>query len=274
MLTGRKGLVLGVANKRSIAIACARSCAERGALVALTYQGERFEDGARQLAAGLPGASGSQAVLRCDVSNDQDLQALADHVKREWGTIDFIVHSIAFANPDELKGRFNDTSRGGFAQALDISTYSLIAVAHALAPMMPVGGSIVTLSYLGGERVVPNYNVMGVAKAALDSTVRYLAHDLGPQGIRVNSVSPGPIRTVSASSVGDFSRMLDHVEEMAPLRRNVRADEVGDTVAFLVSDMARGITGTQIHVDCGYHIMGATAAPPAPAATPSDGGAK
>ncbi len=262
MLTGRKGLVLGVANKRSIAMGCARSCAERGAKVALTCQSERFEEGARALAATLPGESANAPVFRCDVTRDEDVAALADQVKREWGTIDFVIHSIAFANPEELKGRFSETSRGGFATALDISAYSLVSVARAMAPLMPTGGSIVTMSYLGGERVVPNYNVMGVAKAALESAVRYLAHDLGPQGIRINTISPGPIRTVSAAAIGDFGRMLDHVEQVAPLRRNVTPEEVGDTAAFLVSDMARGITGTLLHVDCGYHVMGVTTTPP------------
>ncbi|MCG3133666.1 MAG: Enoyl-[acyl-carrier-protein] reductase [NADH] FabI [Planctomycetes bacterium] len=256
MLAGKKGLVLGVANKRSLAFACARACAERGAEVALTCQNERFEQGARDLAATLPGASATAPVFRCDVTRDEDIASLTESIRSRWERVDFLVHSIAFANPEELKGRFRDTSRPGFSQALDISCYSLVAVARAVAPLMPSGGSVVTLSYLGGERVVPNYNVMGVAKAALDCAVRYLAYDLGPSGIRVNSVLPGPIRTLSASGVGDFSKMLDHVEQVSPMRRNVAADEVGDVVAFLASDMARGVTGAMIHVDAGYSVMG------------------
>lgn len=258
MLVGRKGLVLGVANKRSLALACARSCAERGAQVALTCQSERFAEGTRELAASLPGESAHARVLLCDVSKDDDLASLAETIRTTWGSLDFVVHSIAFANPEELKNPFHETTREGFRVALDVSAYSLIAVARAVAPLMTEGGSIVTLSYLGGERVVPNYNVMGAAKAALDSVVRYLAYDLGPRGIRVNAVSPGPIRTLSAAGISDFGKMLDHVAGVAPLRRNVTADEVGDAVAFFVSGMSRGITGQTVHVDSGYSIMGVT----------------
>ena len=179
-------------------------------------------------------------------------------MKAKWGTLDFIVHSIAFANPEELKRPFRETSREGFQVALDVSTFSLLPLAKALVPLMPNGGSIVALSYLGGERVVPNYNLMGVAKAALDSAVRYLAYDVGPLGIRVNCVSPGPVRTISASAISDFGKMLEHVERVAPLRRNITAEEVGDVCAFMVSDLSRAITGQQIHVDCGYSIMGVT----------------
>lgn len=258
MLNGKKGLVLGVANKRSLALACARACAERGARVALTCQSERFAEGARELAASLPGESARAPVFLCDVTRDDDLAALAETVRTTWGSLDFVVHSIAFANPEELARPFRETSRDGFRVALDVSAYSLIGVARALAPLMTDGGSVVTLSYLGGERVVPNYNVMGVAKAALDSAVRYLAHDLGAQGIRVNAVSPGPIRTLSAAGISDFGKMLDHVAKVAPLRRNVTADEVGDVVAFFVSEMSRGITGQTVHVDSGYSAMGVT----------------
>ncbi|MCE9635365.1 MAG: enoyl-ACP reductase [Planctomycetes bacterium] len=262
MLKGRKGIILGVANKRSLAWACAKSCAERGAEVALTYQNERFQEGVQSLASTLPGASATIPLIRCDVTRDEDLDALADSVKTQFGTIDFIVHSIAFANPQELKNPFRQTTREGFRNALDISAYSLIAVSRALAPLMPNGGGIVTLSYVGGERVVPNYNVMGAAKAALDSCARYLAYDLGPQGIRVNSVAPGVIRTLSASGIADLGKMLEQVERTAPLRRNVSAEEVGDTVAFFVSEMARGITGQTIHVDSGYSILGVSAIDP------------
>lgn len=261
MLNGLKGLVLGAANKRSLALACARACADRGASVALTCQSERFADGVRGLAAGLGGGGADAPVFLCDVTRDDDLAALAETVRTQWGALDFVVHSVAYANPEELKRPFRETSRDGFRVALDVSAYSLIGVSHVLAPLMHAGGSIVTLSYLGGERVVPNYNVMGAAKAALDAAVRYLAYDLGPQGIRVNAVSPGPIRTLSAAGIADFGRMLDHVEHVAPLRRNVSSDEVGDAVAFFVSPMSRGITGQTVHVDAGYSIMGVTTVP-------------
>lgn len=274
MLAGRRGLILGAANKRSLAMACARSCAERGARVALTCQGERFRETVEGLAASLPGESASCPVVLCDVSRDEDLEALAETVRASWGGLDFVVHSIAFANPDELKARFHRTTREGFRQALDVSAYSLVAVSRALAPLLSEHGSIVTLSYLGGERVVPNYNVMGAAKAALDSCVRYLAWDLGPQGIRVNSVLPGPIRTVSAAAISDFGRMLEHVEKVAPLRRNVTPEEVGDVVAFLVSDLARGVTGQMIHVDSGYSVMGVTTVGPDDARTDATGSRK
>ncbi len=257
MLQGKRGLVLGVANKRSLAWAIARACASHGAELALTCQGERFEEGVRDLACQLPGGE-TFPVLRVDVGAEEQIDAAADALRARWGRLDFIVHSIAYANPAELKGRFRDTSRDGFNVALDISAYSVIPVARAFAPLMTSGGSIVALSYLGGERVVPNYNVMGVAKAALDSAMRYLSYDLGPSGIRVNTVAPGPVRTVSASSVGDFTRMLDHVKTVAPLRRNVTPDEVGNVVAFLVSDLASGVTGTLIPVDCGFTVLGVT----------------
>ena len=262
MLKGRKGIVLGVANKRSLAWACARSCAALGAEVALTYQNERFQETVRELASTLEGPSATIPNIRCDVTRDEDLTGLSESVKAQFGTIDFVVHSIAFANPQELKNPFRETSRDGFKMALDISAYSLIAVSRALAPLMPNGGAIVTLSYVGGERVVPNYNVMGAAKAALDSTARYLAYDLGPQGIRVNSVAPGVIRTLSAAGIADLGKMLDHCEQVSPLRRNVTGDDVGDAVAFFVSDMSRGITGQTIHVDAGYSILGVTMAMP------------
>lgn len=266
MLNGRKGLVLGVANKRSLALACARACAERGAQIALTCQGPRFEEGTRELAATLPGPRAP--VFLCDVTKDEELDSLAAAVKAEWGTLDFVIHSVAYANPEELKRPFSETTREGFRVALDVSAYSLVGVTRALAPLLSEGASIVTLSYLGGERVVPNYNVMGAAKAALDAAVRYLAWDLGPRGIRVNAVSPGPIRTLSAAGIADFGKMLDHVEHVAPLRRNVTSDEVGDAVAFFVSSMSRGITGQTVHVDSGYSIMGVTTVAEATAADP------
>ena len=258
MLEGKRGVVLGVANKRSLAYAIAKSCAGFGADLLLTYQGERFADTAAKLAGSLAGEDRTIGTVPCDVTRDEDLDGLLAHVRDTWGGVDFVVHSVAFANPDELRGQFRDTSRDGFAQALDISAYSLIPLAKRLSTLMDDGGSYLTLSYLGGERVVPNYNLMGVAKAALDACVRYLAYDLGPRGIRVNSIAPGPIRTLSASGVGDFGKMLDHVEQVSPMRRNVRADEVGDAAAFLLSDLARGITGAHLPIDAGYSIMGVT----------------
>jgi len=263
MLQGKKGLILGVANKRSLAWAIARACSTRGAKLALTYQNPRFEEGTRELAMSLP-HGGDVLVLPCEITQPAEIESLARAVKAKWDTIDFVVHSIAFANPEELRRPFRETSKEGFQVALEISAYSLIPLAKAFAPMMPQGGSMLALSYLGGERVVPNYNLMGVAKAALDSTVRYLANDLGSAGIRVNSVSPGPVRTISAQAISDFGKMLEHVEMVAPLRRNVTADEVGDVCAFMVSDMSRAITGQQIHVDCGYSIMGVTTVADAP----------
>ncbi len=263
MLEGKRGVVLGVANKRSLAWGIACACAEQGAALALTYQGERFEDSARALAGKLPGGE-PPLVLPCDVTVDDDVAALADGLHEAWGTLDFVVHSIAYANPTELKGRFSHTSRAGFAQALDISAYSLVPGGRALADLMPEGGSMLALSYLGGERVVRNYNVMGVAKAALESTVRYMAHDLGSLGIRVNALSPGPIKTVSAAAIGDFGRMLQHHRGVSPLGRNVTAEDVGSTAVFFVSDLSRAVTGAVLYVDAGYSIMGAAPASDAP----------
>lgn len=260
MLQGKRGVILGVANKRSLAWAIAKACVGHGAEVALTYQGDRFEPAVRKLAGELAAPMGGDPPLvRCDVTRQEDIDGLAVALRETWGTLDFVVHSIAWANPDELRGRFSETSQAGFAQALHVSAYSLIPVARALAELMPRGGAVLALSYLGGERVVPNYNVMGVAKAALDCTVRYLAHDLGPQAITVNAVAPGPIRTVSATAIGDFGRMLDHVEAVAPLRRNVTSEDVGHVAAFLCSDMAKALTGAHVPIDCGYSIMGAMA---------------
>jgi enoyl-[acyl-carrier protein] reductase I len=258
MLKGKRGLILGVANKRSLAWAIAQSCVEHGAEIALTCLGDRFEPVVRKLAAQLPNGD-DIPILKVDVVQEEQIDEAAAALGRKWDRLDFIVHSIAYANPDELKGRFRDTTRDGFNIALDISAYSVISVSRAFAPMMTEGGSVVALSYLGGERVVPNYNVMGVAKAALDSAMRYLSYDLGPQNIRVNSVAPGPVRTVSASSVGDFASMLSHVESVAPLRRNITGAEVGNVVAFLCSDLASGATGTHIPVDSGFTILGLTA---------------
>ena len=254
ILEGKKGLILGVANKRSIAWGIAKAAAREGARLALTYQGERLEENVRELAAELK----EPAILPCDVTRDEDLDALAASVKESMGGLDFVVHAVAYALREELDGEFLNTSREGYRIAQDISSYSLTALARRVAPLME-GGSIVTLSYLGGERVVPHYNVMGVAKAALEASVRYLAADLGPRGIRVNAISAGPIKTLAASGVHGLSKMLEYHRTHAPLRKNTEQDEVGDVALFLVSALGRGVTGEVIHVDGGFHVMGMAA---------------
>jgi enoyl-[acyl-carrier protein] reductase I len=255
LLEGRRGLILGVANKRSIAWGIARATAREGARLALTFQGERLEENVRELGQEL----NDPLILPCDVTRDEDLDTLAASVKEAWGGLDFVVHAVAFAMREELDGEFLNTSREGYRLAQDISSYSLTALARRTAPLMEGGGSIVTLSYLGGERVVPHYNVMGVAKAALEMSVRYLASDLGPRGIRVNAISAGPIKTLAASGVHGLSKMLEYHRTHAPLRKNTEQDEVGDTALFLVSPLSRGVTGEVIHVDGGFHVMGMAA---------------
>jgi enoyl-[acyl-carrier protein] reductase I len=253
-LSGKHGLIVGVANKRSIAWAIARAAADGGARLALTYQGERLEENVRELAAGLE----RPLVLPCDVTSDAQVEAVFDAVKREFGGLDFLVHGAAFAPREELSAPFLQTSREGFRTALDISAYSLIALARGAAPLMAArgGGSILTLTYLGSERVFPNYNVMGVAKAALEAVVRYLAGDLGPQNIRVNAISAGPIKTLAASGVSGFSSILQVYRDRAPLRRNVEITEVGDAARFLIGPASRGITGEVLMVDGGYFVTG------------------
>jgi len=255
LLEGKKGLILGVANKRSIAWAIARATAREGARLALTFQGERLEENVRELAAELT----DPLILPCDVTRDEDLDALAASVQKDFGRLDFVVHAVAFALREELDGEFLGTSREGYRLAQDISSYSLTALARRTAPLMEGGGSIVTLSYLGGERVVPHYNVMGVAKAALEMSVRYLASDLGPRGIRVNAISAGPIKTLAAAGVHGLGKMLEYHRTHAPLRKNTEQDEVGDAALFLVSPLGRGVTGEVIHVDGGFHVMGMSA---------------
>ena len=252
--TGKVGLVVGVANKRSIAWAIAQSTAARGAKLVLTYQG-RFEENVHDLSAGL---NDPPLVLPCDVTADADMDAVFARIEQEFGGLDFVVHGAAFARKEELSEPFVNTSREGFRLALDISAYSLIALARGAAPLMEKrgGGSIVTLSYLGSERVFPNYNVMGVAKAALEANVRYLAADLGPKNIRVNAISAGPIKTISAMGIGGFSSILNVYRDRAPLRRTVETSEVGDAAAFLLSDAARGVTGEVLMVDGGFHVTG------------------
>jgi enoyl-[acyl-carrier protein] reductase I len=244
---------MGVANKRSIAWGIARSLHAAGARLVFTYAGERFEDEVRKLVATLEDETA--IVLPCDVTKDEEIEACFQEIKEKVGVIHGIAHCIAFANKEELSGEYMNTTREGFLLAHNISSYSLTAVAKAAKDLMTEGGSIVTLTYLGGERVVQNYNVMGVAKASLEASVKYLANDLGKYGIRVNAISAGPIRTLSAKGVGDFNSILKEIEERAPLRRTTTQEEVGDTALFLFSDLSRGITGETIHVDSGYHIL-------------------
>jgi enoyl-[acyl-carrier protein] reductase I len=255
LLEGQKGLILGVANRRSIAWAIAQALAREGAELAFTYQGERVRDTVGELAGSL---GGDPLLLPCDVTRDAELDATFQAVDQRFGGLDIMVHSLAFAAKEDLEGRFLDTSRENFALALDISAYSLTACAQRAEPLMERrgGGAMLTMTYLGGERAVPNYNVMGVAKAALDASVRYLAAELGPKNIRVNAISAGPIRTLAARSIAGFTTMESHMEQKAPLRRNVDASEVGATALFLCSPLAAGITGTVVYVDAGYHAIG------------------
>src|SRR6266436_5366301 len=252
---GKRGLILGVANKRSIAWAIAQVLADGGAKLAFTYQGERIEKSVRDLAATVDTA----LVTSCDVRSDDDVERVFAEVGTAFGgELDILVHSVAFAAAEDLEGRFTDTPRERFWMALDVSAYSLVATARAAEPLMEAagGGSILTMTYLGGKRAVPHYNVMGVAKAALDSSVHYLAWDLGEKNIRVNAISAGPVRTLSARSIAGFPTMEAIVEERAPLRRRIEADDVGAAAAYLLSDDAHNVTGTTLYVDSGYHAMG------------------
>ena len=251
-LEGRVAIVFGVANKRSIAWAIAQALHAAGAKLAITYQNERLSLEAKDLIQALPGAQ----AFQCDVSNDEEIERLFTTLKERYGKIHGLVHSIAFAPAEELKGEFVSTSREGFRIAHDVSVYSLIALARAAAPLMEDGGSILTLTYYGSTRVVPRYNVIGVAKAALECSVRYLAYDLGKRKIRVNAISAGPIKTLAARGISDFSDMLKAVAERAPLQRNVDVSEVAGTGVFLLSEAGAAITGETIYVDCGFNIMG------------------
>ena len=252
MLKDKVGMIFGVANKRSIAWACAAACAAQGAKMAFTYQAERLKENVEDLA----GTIDDSLVVPCDVSDQAEVDAAFDAVGKKYGKLDFLIHSIAFAPREALEGEFVATTRDAFRTALEISAFSLTQVALAASPLMTEGGSIVTMTYYGAEKVVMNYNVMGVAKAALEASTRYLAADLGKNNIRVNAISAGPINTLSARGVRGMSTLLSYVGERAPLKRNVQASEVGNTALFLVSDLASGITGETIYVDCGYNIMG------------------
>jgi enoyl-[acyl-carrier protein] reductase I len=252
---GKQALVLGVANRRSIAWAIARRLAEEGAQCAFTFQGERIEKGVRELAESVS----SPLVTACDVRSDEDVARVFSEVANAFGGgLDLLVHSVAYAAAEDLEGRFTDTPRDRFWMALDVSAYSMVSCARAAEPLMTArgGGAMVTMTYLGGERTVPHYNVMGVAKAALDSSMKYLAWDLGQHGIRVNAISAGPVRTLAARSIAGFPTMEAIVEERAPLHRPIDADDVGSAAAYLLSDDARNVTGTTLYVDSGYHTVG------------------
>ncbi|HZJ02875.1 MAG TPA: enoyl-ACP reductase [Thermoleophilia bacterium] len=252
VLEGRRGLIMGLANERSIAWGIAQAARREGAELAFTYAGEMLEKRVRPLAAQL----GSDVVLSCDVRSDEEIERCFEALGERWGSLDFLVHAIAYANKEELTGEFYNTTREGFRVALDVSVYSLVATTRSAVPLMREGGSIVTLTYLGAERTIPHYNVMGVAKAGLEAAVRYLAADLGPSGIRVNAISAGPIRTLAASGIGDFRKIFDWYDRNSPLHRNTTIEEVGNAAVPLLSDWSRQITGEVLHVDGGYHITG------------------
>ena len=252
LMSGKRGLIMGLANNRSIAWGIAQALHEQGAELAFTYQGENLEKRMRPLAESL----GSNLIVECDVTNEDALDATFAEIEKQWGTLDFVVHAIAFSNKEELKGRYVDTSPENFAMTMNISCYSFTAVAQRAEKLMPNGGSMVTLSYYGSQRVMPHYNVMGVAKAALEASVRYMAKDLGKKNIRVNAISAGPIKTLAASGVGDFRYLMKWNELNAPLKRNVTIDEVGGSALYLLSDLSTAVTGVIHNVDCGYHVIG------------------
>jgi enoyl-[acyl-carrier protein] reductase I len=252
LMAGKRGLIMGLANNRSIAWGIAKACADQGAELAFSYQGEALEKRVRPLAAEV----GGHVVGHCDVTDPASIDAVFDAVKKLWGKIDFLVHCIAFADKDELTGRYVDTTEANFTKSLLVSCYSFTAVAQRAEKMMDDGGSLLTLSYYGAEKWMPHYNVMGVAKAALEASVRYMAADLGPKNIRVNAISAGPIKTLAASGIGDFRYILKWNEYNSPLRRTVTIDEVGASGMYMLSDLSRGVTGEIHHVDSGYHVVG------------------
>ncbi|MFZ5750356.1 MAG: enoyl-ACP reductase FabI [Pseudomonadota bacterium] len=252
LMTGKRGLIMGLANDKSIAWGIARACADQGAELAFSYQGEALKKRVEPLAAEV----GSNLLAECDVADEGSLDRLFETLKDRWGKLDFVVHAIGFSDKNELRGRYVDTSPENFRMTMDISVYSFTAVCRRAAAMMPDGGSLLTLTYYGAERVMPHYNVMGVAKAALEASVRYIAEDLGKDGIRVNAISAGPIKTLAASGIGDFRYILKWNELNSPLRRNVDQTEVGKSALYLLSDLGSGVTGETHHVDAGYHIVG------------------
>jgi enoyl-[acyl-carrier protein] reductase I len=252
LMAGKKGLVMGVANERSIAWGIAKACHEQGAKVAFTFQGEALEKRVRPLANSI----GAEIIVPCDVTNAASIDATFAELEKKWGAIDFLVHAIAFSNKDELRGRYLDTSPENFQLTMNVSCYSLTAVAQRAVPLMKNGGSVLTLTYYGAERVIPHYNVMGVAKAALEASVRYLAADLGEQKIRVNAISAGPIKTLAFAGINDGRYILKWNELNSPLKRNITAEEVGNAALYLLSDLGTGMTGEIMHVDGGYHVVG------------------
>ncbi|MFQ5479740.1 MAG: enoyl-ACP reductase [Thermodesulfobacteriota bacterium] len=253
LLDGKKGVIFGVANEKSIAWAIAKRLKAEGAELAFTYAGPVLESRVRPLAESL----GVKIIMPCDVTNDEEITAVFKTIKDEWGALDILVHSLAFAKKEELKNEFLQTSREGFKTALDISAYSLVALSRAAAPLLEVrGGSIMAMTYYGSTKVIENYNVMGVAKAALETSVQYLAEDLGKRGVRVNAISAGPVRTLAAMGISGFRKMLDIVEQKAPLRRNVTQDDVAGTALYLLSELSKGVTGETVFVDGGYNIIG------------------
>ena len=252
IMAGKRGLIMGLANDKSIAWGIARALADAGAELAFSYQGEALKKRVGPLAEQL----GSDIVLPCDVADEASIDALFDDLKSRWGQLDFVVHAVAFSDKNELRGRYVDTTRGNFAMSMDISVYSFTAVVQRAEKMMKPGGSLLTLTYYGAERVMPHYNMMGVAKAALEASVRYLAEDLGKDGIRVNAISAGPIKTLAASGIGDFRYIMKWNEYNSPLRRNVTIDDVGRSALYLLSDLGSGVTGEVLHVDAGYHVVG------------------
>ena len=260
LMSGKKGLIMGVANERSIAWGIAKAVHAHGGELGFTYQGEALERRVRPLAESVD----SGVVLPCDVTDDSSIDKVFEGVAERWGKLDFLVHAIAFADKDELKGKYVNTSRDNFIRSLDVSCYSFTAIAQRAAPLMNPGGSLVTLTYYGAERVMPHYNVMGVAKAALEASVRYLAVDLGGAEVRVNAISAGPIKTLAASGIGDFRYILKWNEYNSPLRRNVTIDQVGSAALYLLSDLSSGVTGEIHHVDSGYHTVGMMATDAAP----------
>jgi enoyl-[acyl-carrier protein] reductase I len=260
LMTGKRGLIMGVANDRSIAWGIARAAHAHGAELGFTFQGEALEKRVRPLAQSI----GSDTVMPCDVADDESIDGVFRAIEERWGKLDFLVHAIAYSDKDELKGQYLNTSRDNFLRSLDISCYSFTAVAQRAVPLMREGGSLLTMTYFGAERVMPHYNVMGVAKAALEASVRYLASDLGKDGIRVNAVSAGPIKTLASSGIGDFRYILKWNEYNSPLRRNVTLDQVGGAAVYLLSDLSTGVTGEVHHVDCGYHVVGMVAVDAAP----------
>lgn len=252
LLSGKRGIVMGVANNRSIAWGIAKQAAEEGAELAFTFQGEQLEKRVRPLADSV----GSDIVLPCDVTDSASIDAVFAELEKKWGKLDFLIHAIAYSDKNELTGRYVDTSQENFTKSLNISCYSFTAIAQRAEKLMTDGGSMVTLSYYGAEKVIPHYNVMGVAKAALEASVRYLARDLGPKNIRVNSISAGPVKTLAASGIGDFRYILKWNEYNSPMGRNVSIEEIGNVGVYFISNLSSGVTGENHHVDAGYHVMG------------------